>query len=104
MRAPRFGKRAARARIAVLLTGMAMMAACTANGSSTPASSAATSSAVTPASDSAAPTSASLIDDSQLTADLAGVTQRKVAKVAPTRLAAGLVAPTNRWFSGLVFG
>src|SRR6478609_3003418 len=37
-------------------------------------------------------------------ADLAGITQKNVAKIAPTRLADGLVPPTNRWFSGLVFG
>ena len=39
-----------------------------------------------------------------LTADLAGITKKNVAKIAPTRLADGLVPPTNRWFSGLVFG
>ena len=37
-------------------------------------------------------------------ADLSAVSHRTIAKVAPTRLAAGLVPPTNRWFSGLVFG
>ena len=40
----------------------------------------------------------------QITADLAGITKQNVAKIAPTRLADGLVPPTNRWFSGLVFG
>ena len=39
-----------------------------------------------------------------ITADLAGITQKNVAKIAPTRLAEGLVPPTNRWFTGLVFG
>ena len=40
----------------------------------------------------------------QITADLAGITKQNVAKIAPTRLADGLVPPTNRWFSGLVYG
>jgi endoglucanase Acf2 len=40
----------------------------------------------------------------QITADLAGITKQNVAKIAPTRLADGLVPPTNRWFTGLVFG
>jgi endoglucanase Acf2 len=87
----------------VLLAGAAVMAACTSNPAAAPNSSAAGPGAAT-GPESAAPTAASLIDDSQLTADLAGVTQRKVATVAPTRLATGLVPPTNRWFSGLVFG
>ncbi|MBB2923142.1 glycosyl hydrolase [Cellulomonas cellasea] len=33
-----------------------------------------------------------------------GLEQKAVAKSAPVRLAEGLVPPTNRWFSGLVFG
>ena len=40
----------------------------------------------------------------QITADLAGITKQNVAKIAPTRLADGLVPPTNRWFTGLVYG
>lgn len=75
-----------------------MVAACTSSGSTIAQPTG------TQSQESVEPTSASLVDDSQLTADLAGVTQRKVATVAPTRLAAGLVPPTNRWFSGLVFG
>ena len=102
MRGTKFGGHATRARIVVLLTGVAVMAACTSNPAAAPNSSAAGPAAAT-GPESAAPTAASLIDDSQLTADLAGVTQRKVATVAPTRLATGLVPPTNRWFSGLVF-
>jgi endoglucanase Acf2 len=35
---------------------------------------------------------------------LAALTQKNVAKISPTRLADGLVPPTNRWFTGLVFG
>ena len=92
-----------RAPLAALLAGVTMLAACTANSSTSAPSTGAQSQ---PANGGASvePTTASLVDDSQLTADLAGVTQRKVATVAPTRLAAGLVPPTNRWFSGLVFG
>jgi endoglucanase Acf2 len=33
-----------------------------------------------------------------------GLEKESVAKIDPTRLADGLVPPTNRWFSGLVFG
>ena len=79
-----------------------MLAACTGNSSTSTPSAGQSQPANGGA--SVEPTTASLVDDSQLTADLAGVTQRKVATVAPTRLAAGLVPPTNRWFSGLVFG
>ncbi|MDM7829822.1 glycosyl hydrolase [Cellulomonas edaphi] len=35
---------------------------------------------------------------------VASVPHRSVAKVEPVRLAEGLVPPTNRWYSGLVFG
>jgi endo-1,3(4)-beta-glucanase len=35
---------------------------------------------------------------------VAGVDQSAAGKVTPVRLADGLVPPTNRWFSGLVFG
>jgi endoglucanase Acf2 len=35
---------------------------------------------------------------------VAGIDHSAVAKIAPIRLAPGLVPPTNRWFSGLVFG
>jgi len=39
-----------------------------------------------------------------LTSALSRMPQREVAAAPPMRLAAGLVPPTNRWFSGLVFG
>ncbi|PVU82682.1 1,3-beta-glucanase [Cellulomonas sp. WB94] len=35
---------------------------------------------------------------------VAGVDQSAAGKLTPVRLADGLVPPTNRWFSGLVFG
>ncbi|MDQ1564678.1 MAG: endo,3(4)-beta-glucanase, partial [Actinomycetota bacterium] len=35
---------------------------------------------------------------------LASIPHRSVAPMPPARLAKGLVPPTNRWFSGLVFG
>ncbi len=85
--------------MAVLLAGVTILAACTSTVTSdVPAASA------NPGATSPVPTAAAVVDDAQLASDLAGVTQRKVATVSPTRLAAGLVPPTNRWFSGLVFG
>ncbi|AEE47566.1 glycosyl hydrolase [Cellulomonas fimi] len=41
------------------------------------------------------------LDTAALTA---GVEQASVAKIDPVRLADGVVPPTNRWYSGLVFG
>ncbi|MGY4645070.1 glycosyl hydrolase [Cellulomonas sp. URHB0016] len=35
---------------------------------------------------------------------VAAVPAEQVAKIAPVRLAEGVVPPTNRWYSGLVFG
>ena len=35
---------------------------------------------------------------------VAGMVHRTLKELPPARLAAGLVPPTNRWFSGLVFG
>jgi endo-1,3(4)-beta-glucanase len=88
--------RAALTKPMMLIAGAALVAGCssaaTDTGSSTSGStqgSAAVTAAASPA---------------DVTADLAGITQKNVAKIAPTRLADGLVPPTNRWFSGLVFG
>jgi endo-1,3(4)-beta-glucanase len=39
-----------------------------------------------------------------LTSALAGVPHRSVSPMPTARLAKGLIPPTNRWFSGLVFG
>lgn len=39
-----------------------------------------------------------------LTHDASGITQGQVKPMSAPRLAAGLVPPTNKWFSGLVFG
>jgi hypothetical protein len=44
------------------------------------------------------------IDDGSLTSALSRIPQREVAAAPHMRLASGLVPPTNRWFSGLVFG
>lgn len=79
----------------LLIAGAALVAGCTANSSteSSSSSSAAGSDAVVTAAASPA----------DVTADLTGITKKNVAKIAPTRLAEGLVPPTNRWFSGLVF-
>jgi endo-1,3(4)-beta-glucanase len=76
----------------LLVAGAALVAGCTATGSTESNSTGTGSAAATAA---AAP---------DITADLAGLTTKNVAKVAPSRLADGLVPPTNRWFSGLVFG
>ncbi len=85
-----------------LLAGVALLTACSSNGSPTAGAASSPTAASSPS--ASVPASASLIPDGQLRSDLAAVTQKKVAKVAPTRLAAGLLPPTNRWFSGLVFG
>lgn len=83
----------------ILIAGAALIAGCSstttesATSGSTSTGSAATGSAVTNAASPA-----------DVTADLAGLTQKNVAKISPTRLADGLVPPTNRWFTGLVFG
>jgi endoglucanase Acf2 len=44
------------------------------------------------------------VPDADTAALTAGVEQASVAKIDPVRLADGLVPPTNRWYSGLVFG
>ena len=83
----------------LLIAGAALVAGCTSTTGSTESGS---GSAGQSASGGAAATAAASPAD--ITADLAGITQKNVAKIAPTRLAEGLVPPTNRWFSGLVFG
>jgi len=96
-----------RRRLTVSLSMIAVLAIAGCNSSgSTPAASSGGGAAGTVGTDASGAASgpAALISDAQLSTDLAAVTQKKVATVAPTRLAAGLVAPTNRWFSGLVFG
>jgi endoglucanase Acf2 len=80
----------------LLIAGAALVAGCTSTGNSTPSSTNSGS-----ATGGAAVTAAASPAD--ITTDLAGITQKNVAKIAPTRLAEGLVPPTNRWFSGLVF-
>jgi endo-1,3(4)-beta-glucanase len=79
----------------LLIAGAALVAGCTATTGSTESTTGATSESV------AANAAASPAD---ITAGLAGITQKNVAKISTTRLAEGLVPPTNRWFSGLVFG
>ncbi|HOZ56959.1 MAG TPA: glycosyl hydrolase [Nakamurella multipartita] len=81
----------------LLVAGAALIAGCTATGGS----GSATSTTATGSGSGAAATAAPAPD---ITADLASITTKDVAKISPTRLADGLVAPTNRWFSGLVFG
>jgi len=81
----------------LLIAGAALVAGCTSNNSTE-----STSGSSDSADGGAAVTAAASPADIQ--ADLAGITKKNVAKIAPTRLADGLVPPTNRWFSGLVFG
>jgi hypothetical protein len=87
-----------RARLApavgALLVG-AFLASCSAGGPGSAAPSA-TGSAPGPP-DAAVPQ----VDTARL---VAGVTHQAVAHVDPVRLAPGLVPPSNRWYSGLVFG
>lgn len=82
-----------------LLTGAILLAlalsACTGNGASpaapqTPRVASATGAAVFPA--------------TEIDPLVEGVVHRTVKPLPTTRLAKGLVPPTNRWFSGLVFG
>jgi endoglucanase Acf2 len=61
------------------------------------------------ASDSAGATTApgavpAVFDDASVASLVKGVPARSIAATPTMRLAAGLVPPTNRWFSGLVFG
>ena len=83
----------------LLIAGAALVAGCTATGGGDTAST--TGPTGSGGGSGSASTAAPAPD---IAADLAGITTKDVAKVAPTRLADGLVAPTNRWFSGLVFG
>jgi len=81
----------------LLIAGAALVAGCTSTGSTETSSSSGSSAAEGGAAVTAAASPA------DITTDLAGITAKNVAKIAPTRLAEGLVPPTNRWFSGLVF-
>ena len=45
-----------------------------------------------------------IFPDAQVAPSVRALPQRAVAAPPPMRLARGLVPPTNRWFSGLVFG
>ena len=47
---------------------------------------------------------AGVFSDSAIGATIAKLPQKSVGEVPVTRLAHGLAPPTNRWFSGLVFG
>jgi len=79
----------------LLIAGAALVAGCTSNSSTESPSSSSSAGG-----DAVVTAAASPAD---ITADLAGITKKNVAKIAPSRLAEGLVPPTNRWFSGLVF-
>ena len=81
----------------LLVTGAALIAGCTATGGTDGAPSGSSGG-------SAAGATTAPAAPADIAADLAAMTKKNVAKIAPTRLADGLVPPTNRWFSGLVFG
>ncbi len=87
-----------RALLGALLTAGLVVTGCT--STSTTAS---TNSGTTSTSSSAAG-GTDTAETAELTAALAGASTGSVAKIKATRLASGLVPPTNRWFSGLVFG
>ena len=53
---------------------------------------------------SVAPPSRAVLSDAQVKPLLDKVPTRSVARPPTMRLAHGLIPPTNRWFSGLVFG
>jgi endoglucanase Acf2 len=80
-----------------MIAGAALVAGCTTTTESTTSESSTGSSSTGSAATNAAP-------PADVSADLAALTQKNVAKISPTRLAEGLVPPTNRWFTGLVFG
>jgi len=52
----------------------------------------------------APPTDHRVLSDSSIGSTIAKLPQKTVGEVPTTRLAHGLAPPTNRWFSGLVFG
>ncbi len=83
-----------------MVAGVALLAACSSKAPSLSTPSLSTPSLPTPS----LPTPSLSMPDAQLQTDLASVVHKNVATVAPTRLAASLPAPTDRWFSGLVFG
>ncbi len=80
----------------LLIAGAALVAGCTSTGGAGGTSAGSTGEQSPATTAAAAP--------ADLAADLAAITQKNVSKIAPTRLAEGLVPPTNRWFSGLAFG
>ena len=53
---------------------------------------------------SAAPAGGTVFPDEAVSDAIAQLPQESVAPVTAMRLAEGLIPPTNRWFSGLVFG
>ena len=80
----------------LFVAGAALVAGCTATGGS--------ETGTTTTTNAAAGSTAVAASPADISADLAAMTKKDVAKIAPTRLAEGLVPPTNRWFTGLVFG
>ena len=83
-----------RAFVGAILTAGLVVTGCTSTSTTgSTSSSTGTSTSATPDASTA-----------ELTATLAATSKGSVAKIKATRLASGLVPPTNRWFSGLVFG
>jgi endoglucanase Acf2 len=87
-----------RALLAALLAAGLVLTGCTSSPNPGPATTGTTTATGTTTPGSDEPST------SELTADLAAASKGSVAKIKATRLASGLVPPTNRWFSGLVFG
>ncbi|MFP5416373.1 MAG: glycosyl hydrolase [Actinomycetes bacterium] len=85
--------RAATRFAAAVLLSLPLLAACTAGPQPTTAPPTRSAAADTP-----------VLDEARVADGLAALPQRDGLDLKPTRLADGLVPPTNRWFSGLVFG
>jgi len=90
--------------LAVVVGGVVVLwAPWASGGGATDGSGTGTGSGSAPAGDVAGPQDATApkVDSAAL---VAAVPAEQVAKIDPVRLADGVVPPTNRWYSGLVFG
>ncbi len=90
-------RRTVRVRGVVAVAGVLLVAACTGVPSGAPTATG-TASAPAPGPPDAA---AGRVDEAAL---VGGVDHASIATVHPARLASGVVPPSNRWYSGLVYG
>jgi hypothetical protein len=89
--------RRATGALGLLVAAALLVSSCDAGGSAGGAGTGAAATAVPGPADAAVPK----VDEATL---VAGVDHASIATVHPARLAPGLVSPSNRWYSGLVFG